>query len=221
MKDCKLNRENLRKALRLYLITERSRLKENDLYTATELALKGGVSIVQLREKHLSYRDFLDEALVLKKLCASYGVPFIINDNLEVALASNADGLHIGQGDISAKEARIAIGVSKILGVTAKTLEQAKKAEADGADYLGSGAMFGTLTKPEAVKMSFDEFRSISNSVSIPVLAIGGIDKDNILNLKGLGASGFAVSSAIMAANDVFAASKTLSNLATDLLIQL
>ena len=194
-----------KKTLRLYAVTDRTWLDGRTLYDDVEKALKGGVTLLQLREKNMSTDDFINSAKEIKSLCEKYNVPLIINDNVDVAKAVNADGVHIGQNDMTAHEARK-------IGVTAKTVEQAQKAEKDGADYLGSGAIFGTTTKGDAKKMDMQTLKSITSSVNIPVVAIGGIDGVNVLQLKGTGIVGAAVVSGIFAQDDIETATKDLYN---------
>ena len=189
--------------LRLYAVTDRSWLGEKTLYEQVELALRGGATCVQLREKELNDTDFLAEARELKALCARYGVPLIINDNVELALEVDADGVHVGQEDMDARDVRGLIGPDKILGVTAKTLEQAQKAQQAGANYLGSGAVFGSTTKLNARPMTKELLQSICESVQIPVVAIGGIHRGNIAFLAGTGIRGAAVVSGIFSAVDI------------------
>ena len=189
--------------LRLYAVTDRSWVGTQTLYEQVEAALRGGVTCVQLREKELNDTDFLAEAKELKILCARYGVPLIINDNVELALKVDADGVHVGQEDMDARDVRNLIGADKILGVTAKTVEQAQKAQLAGADYLGSGAVFGSTTKPNARPMTKELLHSICQSVTIPVVAIGGIHRGNIASLAGTGIRGAAVVSGIFAAADI------------------
>lgn len=189
--------------LRLYAVTDRSWVGTQALYEQVEQALRGGATCVQLREKELNDTDFLAEAKELKILCARYGVPLIINDNVELALKVDADGVHVGQEDMDARDVRNLIGADKILGVTAKTVEQAQKAQLAGADYLGSGAVFGSTTKPNAKPMSRELLQTICASVSIPVVAIGGIHRGNIASLAGTGIRGAAVVSGIFAAADI------------------
>ena len=160
----------------------------------------------------MSTDDFINSAKEIKSLCEKYNVPLIINDNVDVAKAVNAYGVHIGQNDMPAHEARKILGKNKIIGVTAKTVEQAQKAEKDGADYLGSGAIFGTTTKGDAKKMDMQTLKSITSSVNIPVVAIGGIDGVNVLQLKGTGIVGAAVVSGIFAQDDIETATKDLYN---------
>ena len=189
--------------LRLYAVTDRSWLGTQALAQQVEQALRGGATCVQLREKELNDTDFLAEAKELKILCARYGVPLIINDNVELALKVDADGVHVGQKDMDARDVRGLIGPAKILGVTAKTIEQAQKAQLAGADYLGSGAVFGSTTKPNARPMTKELLHSICQSVTIPVVAIGGIHRGNIASLAGTGIRGAAVVSGIFAAADI------------------
>ena len=201
-----------KKTLRLYAVTDRTWLDGRTLYDDVEKALKGGVTLLQLREKNMSTDDFINSAKEIKSLCEKYNVPLIINDNVDVAKAVNADGVYIGQNDMPTHEARKILGKNKIIGVTAKTVEQAQKAEKDGADYLGSGAIFGTTTKGDAKKMDMQTLKSITSSVNIPVVAIGGIDGDNVLQLKGTGIVGAAVVSGIFAQDDIETATKDLYN---------
>lgn len=201
-----------KKTLRLYAVTDRTWLDGRTLYDDVEKALKGGVTLLQLREKNMSTDDFINSAKEIKSLCEKYNVPLIINDNVDVAKAVNADGVHIGQNDMPTHEARKILGKNKIIGVTAKTVEQAQKAEKDGADYLGSGAIFGTTTKGDAKEMDMQTLKSITSSVNIPVVAIGGIDGDNVLQLKGTGIVGAAVVSGIFAQDDIETATKDLYN---------
>ena len=189
--------------LRLYAVTDRSWLGDQTLYEQVEQALRGGATCVQLREKELNNADFLAEAKELKVLCARYGVPLIINDNVELALAVDADGVHVGQEDMDARGVRGLLGPGKILGVTAKTVEQAQRAQLAGADYLGSGAVFGSTTKLNARPMTKELLQSICESVHIPVVAIGGIHRGNIASLEGTGIRGAAVVSGIFAAADI------------------
>ena len=189
--------------LRLYAVTDRSWVGTQTLYEQVEAALRGGVTCVQLREKELNPEDFLAEAKEIKTLCARYGVPLIINDNVELALKVDANGVHVGQEDMDARDVRGLIGPAKILGVTAKTIEQAQKAQLAGADYLGSGAVFGSTTKPNARPMTKELLHSICQSVTIPVVAIGGIHRGNIASLAGTGIRGAAVVSGIFAAADI------------------
>ena len=189
--------------LRLYAVTDRTWTGRQTLAQQVEQALQGGATLVQLREKELDDEAFLAEALEMKALCHRYGVPLIINDNVEVALRCGADGVHVGQSDMQAGDVRARMGKDKIVGVTAKTVEQAQAALAAGADYLGSGAVFGTSTKPDAKPMSKELLREICASVDIPVVAIGGVNRKNLPDLAGTGVSGAAVVSGIFAAEDI------------------
>ena len=206
--DCNKN------TMLLYAVTDRTWTGKETLYQQIEKALKGGVTCVQLREKNLDYDEFLAEAIEIKDLCKSYNVPLIINDNVEIAIKSGADGVHIGQKDMEVSQARKLLGNNMILGVSARTVEQAVLAEKNGADYLGSGAVFGTTTKADANALPLETFSEICKAVSIPVVAIGGVSKQNILKLTGLGASGIAVVSAIFSANDIESECKELHALA-------
>lgn len=201
------------KDLRLYAVTDRRWLKGESLASAVEKALQGGVTCVQLREKDLPYADFLATANDLKELCQQYHVPFIIDDNLEIALACDADGLHIGQKDMPAAKARKLLGPDKILGVSAQTVEQAVAAYKAGADYLGVGAVFPTGTKDDAVEVTTDMLKAITATVPIPVVAIGGIKSNNLHQLKDTGIAGAAVVSAIFAQEDIKKAAANLRQL--------
>ena len=199
-----------KKTLRLYAITDRTWLNGRELNDDVEKAIKGGATIIQLREKNMNYDELVKSAIKIKEVCRKYNVPFIINDNVEAAKAVDADGVHLGQGDMNAAKARKILGNAKIIGVTAKTIEQAKKAEADGADYLGSGAVFGSSTKSNAIKMEIPTLKSITEAVHIPVVAIGGICIENISKLKGSGIAGAAVVSGIFAEEDIQKAANDL-----------
>ena len=199
-----------KKSLRLYEVTDRSWRHGETLYEQVEKALKGGVTLVQLREKELSEADFEQEAKELLELCHKYNVNLIINDNVALAAKVGADGVHIGQSDMGVEKARAILGKEKIIGVTAKTVEQAKAAEAAGADYLGSGAVFGTSTKKDAKPMDHALLQEICESVKIPVVAIGGIDGGNILLLKGRKMAGVAVVSGLFACEDIKKAAEDL-----------
>ncbi|MCR5826630.1 MAG: thiamine phosphate synthase [Oscillospiraceae bacterium] len=194
----------------LYAVTDRAWLNGRTLEEPVEAALRGGASCLQLREKDLPHDAFLQEALVLGPLCRRYGVPLIINDNLQVAIESGADGVHIGQHDVNAAEARRRIGPGLLLGVSAQTVEQAVQAERDGADYLGVGAVFSTGTKLDADDVSYETLRAICAAVRIPVVAIGGIGRGNLGKLSGSGIDGIAVVSAIFAADDPERAAREL-----------
>lgn len=203
--------------LRLYAITDRRWLKGKSLAEQVEKAIRGGATMIQLREKDMPMDDFLAEAIEIQKVCARGGVPLIINDNLEIALRSGADGVHVGQEDMSPCEIRRRAGRNLIVGVTAKTVEQALRAQAEGADYLGSGAVFGTATKSNARAMSLETLRAICTAVKLPVVAIGGINRDNISRLHSTGVSGVAVVSGIFAAEDIETECQALLKLAREL----
>ena len=204
-------------SLLLYAVTERSWLKNRTLHEAVEEALKAGVTFLQLREKNLDYDSFLQLAIEIKKIADKYKVPFVINDNVDVAIACGADGVHVGQEDMEAKEVRKIIGPDKILGVSAETVEQAIKAEQSGADYLGVGAIFPSPTKLDAEVVSYETLTKICKAVSIPVVAIGGINEDNAMKLTGSGVAGIAVISAIFAKDDITAAVKKLREISSRL----
>ena len=189
--------------LRLYAVTDRSWLHGETLYDQVEKALKGGVTLVQLREKELPEADFEQEARELLELCHKYNIYLIINDNVALAAKIGADGVHIGQSDMGVEKAREMLGNEKIIGVTAKTVKQAKAAEAAGADYLGSGAVFGTSTKKDAKPMEHALLQEICESVKIPVVAIGGIDGGNILLLKDRKMAGVAGVGGVFACEDI------------------
>lgn len=202
--------------LRLYAITDRKWCEDKTLSEQVEIAVKNGVTILQLREKDLSKKDFIKLAKELRVITFRHKVPFIINDSIDVALSCDADGIHVGQSDMSANNVRNIIGKNKIVGVSANTPQEAIIAEAMGADYLGVGAMFATSTKSDAKSVSYHELSEICSSVSIPVVAIGGIMESNILKLKNSGISGIAVVSAIFAQKDISAATKRLRLLAEE-----
>jgi thiamine-phosphate pyrophosphorylase len=199
-----------KKILRLYAVTDRSWLNGRALEDDIEKAIKGGVTLIQLREKNIATDDIIKSAIRTKSVCKKHGIPLIINDNVDAVIGSNADGVHLGQSDMSISEVRKILGKNKIIGATAKTVEQAQKAELEGADYLGSGAIFGTTTKDDAKKMDIETLKSITQSVKIPVVAIGGITGENILELRGTGISGAAVVSGIFAQNDIEKAAEDL-----------
>ena len=189
--------------LLLYAVTDRSWTGQQSLYEQIEAALKGGVTMVQLREKHLSEDELVAEAIQIKELCHRYEVPLIINDNVDAALKSGADGVHVGIEDAPVSKIRKRAGDDFIIGATAKTTEQAKAAEAAGADYLGVGAVFPSPTKKNAIRITPQDLREICGSVAIPAVAIGGITGDNVSEIKGGGMAGVAVVSAIFAAQDI------------------
>ena len=196
-----------------YLVTDSRDKTEEEFLAIIEEAIKGGTSIVQLREKTASTKDFYELALKVKEITSRYDVPLLINDRIDIALAIDSEGVHIGQDDMPADIARAIIGDEKILGVSASTVDEAVKAQKDGADYIGSGAVFPTSTKDDADSVSKDELKEIVNSIDIPVVAIGGITLENAQELKDTGISGFSVVSAIMGAKDPQEASKKLKEI--------
>lgn len=206
MRSCKEN-------LLLYAVTDRRWLNGETLHCQVEKALKGGATCIQLREKEMSDGDFLAEALDIKELCGQYDVPLIINDNVGVAVKCGADGIHVGQSDMNAGKLRRMVGDKMIIGVSASTLEEAEEAVRSGADYIGTGAVFPTSTKDDAGTVSITALTEICRAVSIPVVAIGGITKENTLKLSSSGIAGIAVVSAIFAQSDIESAARELRNL--------
>lgn len=196
--------------LLLYAVTDRSWVGKHTLYEQLEDALKGGATIVQLREKNLAQGEFVAEAVQIKELCRRYSVPLIINDNVDVALKSGADGVHVGIEDAPVAQIRKKVGNDFIIGATAKTVEQAKAAETAGADYLGVGAVFPSPTKKNAIRITTEQLKEICSSVSIPAVAIGGINLNNVSEMKGSGMDGIAVVSAIFSAEDIKTAAAEL-----------
>jgi thiamine-phosphate pyrophosphorylase len=202
-----------KKDLLLYAVTDRSWLNGETLYSQVEKTLEGGTTFVQLREKELDEEHFLEEAKEIKELCRKYHVPFVINDNVDIALAMDADGVHVGQSDMEAGDVRAKLGPDKIIGVSAQTVEQALLAQKRGADYLGVGAVFHTGSKADAKDVSHETLKEICEAVDIPVIAIGGISKNNVMELAGSGICGIAVISAIFAQNDIKSATEQLKAL--------
>ena len=186
------------KTCKIYLVTDEKACLEKDFYSCIEEAIKGGVGIVQLREKNISTKDFYEKALKVKEICKNYGVLFIINDRLDIAQAVGADGVHLGQSDMPIEEARKILKDKFLIGVTARNIEEAKRAELLGADYIGSGAIFGTSTKDNAKKLEMEELKKIVASVKIPVFAIGGININNVGSLKNIGLQGICSVSGIL-----------------------
>ena len=216
----KFTRDEIRKAMLLYAVTDQMWLKEGEtLADVVEAVLKNGATFLQIREKDLAPDAFEAEAEKLKTLCKQYRVPFVVNDSVEIALKINADGVHVGQSDIKGRDIRAMIGPDKILGISAGTVEEAVAAENAGADYIGVGAIFGTSTKKNARSMTMERLREIVSSVSIPVVAIGGISAGNILQLCGSGVDGVAVVSAIFAAEDPGKATADLLKLAEEVVV--
>ena len=206
-----------KKDLLLYAVTDRAWLGDKTLSWQVEESLKGGATMIQLREKHLDHEHFLKEAKEIKELCRKYQVPFLINDDVDLAVEVDADGVHVGQHDMEAGEVRKKIGPNRILGVSAQTVEQALLAQQAGADYLGVGAVFPTGTKDDADAVSIQTLGEICHAVSIPVVAIGGIGQHNVRQLAGSGICGIAVVSAIYAQPDIQNAASTLHALAKEM----
>lgn len=202
----KLDREKLL----LYAVTDRFWLDGRSLEEVVKESLDGGVTFLQLREKELDSDAFLKEAIKIKKLCGQYGVPFVINDRVDIAKEIDADGVHVGQSDMEAGKVRETLGPDKIIGVSAQTVEQALKAQENGADYLGVGAVFTTGSKDDAKPVSVETLKAICSAVTIPVVAIGGVNERNIAQLSGSGICGAAVISAIYAKDDIKAAAGRL-----------
>ena len=203
--------KDLKSSLKLYAVTDSYWLNGRLLEDDVEKAIIGGVTMVQLREKNLNTKDFIELAFRVKKVCNKYDIPFIINDSLEVFKAVDADGIHVGQSDMRADLVRKEIGPNKILGVSAETVKEAIIAEKMGADYLGVGTIFNTTTKLDAITVSLDTLKEISNTVNIPVVAIGGINQNNINKLKNTNISGVSIVSAIFGAKDIILATKELN----------
>ena len=189
--------------MRVYAVTDRHWLNGETLYSQVEKALEGGATFIQLREKKLDEESFLKEAIEIQKLCKKHHVPFVINDNVDIALKINADGVHVGQSDMEAGDVRAKLGKDKIIGVSAHTVEEALTAQKKGADYLGVGAVFPTSSKDDVSVLSLETLKAICHAVSIPVVAIGGINADNVLRLKGRKMAGTAVVSGIFACEDI------------------
>lgn len=199
-----------KKQLLLYAVTDRSWLGEKTLKQVVKESLDGGVTFVQLREKHLDEASFLKEAKEIQALCREYHVPFVINDDVELAKEIDADGVHVGQSDMEAGDVRKKLGPEKIIGVSAHTVEEAILAEKRGADYLGVGAVFHTTSKDDAGNITMNTVKEICEAVSIPVIAIGGISQENVCELSGSGVCGVAVISAIYAQKDILEVTKKL-----------
>lgn len=202
-----------KRMMRLYAVTDRAWVGEKTLFEQVEAAIKGGVTCVQLREKELAEELFLQEAYKLHELCKQYEVPFIINDNVDIAVACGADGVHVGQKDMSIKLVREKLQPHQLIGVSVQTVEQAILAEKEGASYLGVGTVFATTTKSDAIHVTYETLKSICDAVSIPVVAIGGINEQNILQLTHSGIDGIAVVSALFAQKDITHAAQNLYQL--------
>ena len=210
-------RDKLAESLLLYAVTDRHWLGDRTLYEVVRESLDGGVTFLQLREKDLDDETFFREAVRLRDMAREYGVPFVINDNVDIAVRMDADGVHVGQSDMEAGDVRALIGPDKILGVSAQTVEQAVLAEKRGADYLGVGAVFPTGSKDDADDVSFETLKAICEAVSIPVVAIGGITAENIPQLAGSGICGIAVISAIYGQKDIYKATASLKNITREM----
>lgn len=205
-----------RKSMLLYVVTDRSWLGQNILEQQVEEAILGGATFMQLREKEMGFEEFTVEARKIKTVTDRYHIPFVINDDVQVALAADADGVHVGQSDMACTNVRELIGADKILGVSVQNVEQAIQAEQQGADYLGVGAVFGTTTKNDADSVSRETLQAICKAVRIPVVAIGGIHEGNMRQLQDTGIDGVAVISAIFAKPDILAATKELAAIAKE-----
>lgn len=208
-----------KKMMRLYAVTDRAWTGKMSLYEQVEAALQGGATCVQLREKHLDRETFLQEARDLVQLCHRYGVPFIVNDEVDIAVECGADGVHVGQEDMKAADVRAKVGPQMMIGVSAHTVEEALEAVKNGADYLGVGAVFSTSTKTDVSVLSMETLRAICNAVKVPVVAIGGISEHNLMQLSGSGVDGVAVVSAIFAAEDPKAAAQKLRELSDKMVL--
>ena len=214
----RFTKEEIKNSMLLYAVTDRAWLKENeDLTSVCKSVIENGATFLQIREKDLDEGTFEQEAEALKKLCAQYHIPFVVNDSVEIALDIDADGVHVGQSDIKGRDIRSMIGNEKILGISAGTVEEAIAAEKAGADYIGVGAVFGTSTKKNARNLTIEKLKEISESVSIPVVAIGGIGVSNIMELVESGVDGVAVVSAIFAAENPGEATAKLLKLSKEM----
>ena len=198
-----INKDELKNALKLYLVTDSDILKGRDFYKCIEDAIKAGVTMVQLREKNADGKEFLEKAIKLRQITKKYNVTFVINDRVDIAMIADADGVHVGQSDIDAMSIRKLIAEDKIIGVSARNVEEAKIAKENGADYLGIGAMFSTQTKNDAKEVSFETLRQITEKVNLPFVLIGGITLDNVDKLKQFNPDGYALVSGILAADDI------------------
>ena len=214
----RFTKEEIKNSMLLYAVTDRAWLKENeDLTSVCKSVIENGATFLQIREKDLDEGTFEQEAEALKKLCAQYHIPFVVNDSVEIALDIDADGVHVGQSDIKGRDIRSMIGNEKILGISAGTVEEAIAAEKAGADYIGVGAVFGTSTKKNARNLTVEKLKEISESVSIPIVAIGGIGVSNIMELVESGVDGVAVVSAIFAAENPGEATAKLLKLSKEM----
>ncbi len=214
----KFTKDEIRKSMLLYAVTDRSWLKEGQtLLSVCEEILNNGATFLQVREKDLDAASFQEEAEQLKQLCLRYKIPFVVNDSVEIAMAIDADGVHVGQSDIKGRDIRSIIGEGKILGISAGTVEEAVAAEKAGADYIGVGAVFGTSTKKDARNLTVETLKEITSAVSIPVVAIGGINSKNLMQLSGSGVDGVAVVSAIFASEKPGQATALLLDLSKEM----
>lgn len=207
-----------KKTMLLYAVTDRAWTGEQTLYEQVEAALKGGVTCVQLREKQLDEQAFLQEAKDLAALCRRYGVPFFVNDNVEIAIQCHADGVHVGQEDMAAQQVRQRVGDGMMIGVSVHSVEEALEAVRNGADCLGVGAVFSTSTKTDVDVLPCETVRDICAAVEIPVVAIGGIHKENLLELSGSGVDGVALVSAIFAAKEIESECRILRRLSEQMI---
>ena len=206
-----------KQSMLLYAVTDRAWVGKQSLYEQVESALKGGVTCVQLREKELDDEAFLKEAVEIHALCQRYGVPFFVNDNVDIAIRCHAEGVHVGQEDMAAAQVRARVGEGMMIGVSVHSVEEAQEAVKHGADCLGVGAAFATHTKTDVDVLPHETLKAICDAVDIPVVAIGGITRDNILELKGCGLDGVAVVSALFAQKDVKAAAEELLALSNEM----
>lgn len=207
------SRDDIRKSMLVYAVTDRAWLSGRTLAECVQQAVDGGATFVQLREKDASHEEIVELAHELIPICREAGVPFVIDDEVDIALEVGADGVHVGQDDMACENARAILGPDAIVGVSAQTVEQALAAQKAGADYLGVGALIPTPTKPDAVDVTFDELRAICDAVDIPVVGIGGLNKSTVVQLIGSGVDGAAVVSAIFAADDCNSAARELRTL--------
>ena len=207
-----------KKTMLLYAVTDRTWTGKQSLYEQVESALKGGVTCVQLREKELDEESFLKEAIEICRLCKSYGVPFFINDNVDIAIKCHADGIHVGQEDMEASKVRERVGEEMMIGVSVHSVAEALEAVRNGADCLGVGSMFSTSTKKDVDVLPKEILRDICAAVDIPVVAIGGINRSNILKLSGSGADGVALVSAIFASEDIESECRELYKLSEEMI---
>ncbi len=214
----RFTKDDIRRGMLLYAVTDRSWLKEGqELWSVCEDILNNGATFLQIREKDLDADAFQTEAVKLKELCIRRKIPYVVNDSVEIALAVDADGVHVGQSDIKGRDIRGIIGETKILGISAGTVEEAIAAENAGADYIGVGAVFGTNTKKDARSLTVEKLKEITSAVSIPVVAIGGINDKNLMELSGSGVDGVAVVSAIFASEDPGKATARLLELSKEM----